>query len=434
MAETTDAISRPLNHSNLSSNSLLSGETRQTLPLELWNIIYHFLQLDAEADLPEPGGFYLIFRSRAYRALRSLGHTSRSLHQLYLSVSSKVVYITADRLGPGPWFGGRRDCGNAVKTAWLEGREMEVSEALNSVPEPHLLFFREFCFERSAFHWVTACPTVRSLKLLRCEIRGQDFSIPPFFTTEELYSIVDFRKSNVKSLELYNGYQHNIQLNRELALLAFIPSLEILTTAPSSFRTISQLPTTLDLPRLRSLVLVSHLTGSINQTHILSFLRRCPTLETLYIEHPIRSKALEPGELPANMPNLREYEGRPEYLTLIHAPALRRAVVKGLDWDGGALVLHLVSTSPTLEVANLELTARMDNPIIESLKVWMEEAATRRSPNCQSTGRSSLVIRTAPLGDWIYSAKIGKTDSGELFLDYYSRREESMAYLATPVN
>ncbi|KAG8920101.1 hypothetical protein FRC01_000918 [Tulasnella sp. 417] len=134
------------------------------------------------------------------------------------------------------------------------------------------------------------------------------------------------------------------------------------------------------------------------------------------------------------MPNLREYEGRPEYLTLFHAPALRRAVVKELNWDGGALVLHLVSTSPALEVVNLELTARMDNPIIESLKIWIEEASTRRIPNCQSTERSALVIRTAPLGDWIYSAQIGRTDSGELFADYYRRREESMTYLVKPVN
>ncbi|KAG8919559.1 hypothetical protein FRC01_001235 [Tulasnella sp. 417] len=397
--------------------------------MELWDIIYHFLQLDAEAYILESAGSGLL--SQTYDALRSLGHTSRTLYQLYLSISSEVVYVTARR--EGAQLRGRRENGNAVKTAWLGGSNMEVSEALSGVPGPDRLIFREFGFpRRNALHWVTVSPTVRSLKLLRCRTEGQGISIPPLFTTDELYSDVDLRKSNVKSLDLDNSYHDAVELPRALALLALIPSLEILTTTPRSFRTIGRLPTTLDLPPLLSLTVNSYLPGSINQTHLLSFLRRCPTLEALYIGHPIQSKALDPGEIPANMPNLREYEGRPEYLTLIVAPALRRAVVKALNWDGGALVLSLVSTSTALEVVVLELTARMDSPTTESLKIWMEEAAARRSPNCKSTERPSLVVRTAPLAEWIYSAKIGGTDSGELFAEYYSRREESMAYLAAP--
>ncbi|KAG8923911.1 hypothetical protein FRC00_005705 [Tulasnella sp. 408] len=260
-----------------------------------------------------------------------------------------------------------------------------------------------------------------------------DFSAPSSLTTDELYSIVDLRKSNVKSLDLSSSYADAVPLPRGLALLALIPSLETLTTSPRSFRTIGELPTTLDLPPLRSLTVASYLTASINQTHLLSFLRRCPTLETLHIGHQIRSKPLEPGELPINLPSLQSYEGRPEYLTLIRAPALQFAVVKSLEWDGGALILSLASTSTALDGVVLELTARMDSPTTASVNRWVEEAAARCSPNWQSTERFSLVIRTAPLGEWIYSARVGRTDAGELFFEYYSRREESMAYLATPV-
>ncbi|KAG8919560.1 hypothetical protein FRC01_001236, partial [Tulasnella sp. 417] len=113
MAETTDAISRPLNHLNLSINSLLNADACQTLPLELWYIIYQFLQLDAEAQILESTGFQAV--PQAYGALRSLGHTCRSLYRLYLSIASRVVYISPRPLGVG--IRGRRESGNAVKTA-----------------------------------------------------------------------------------------------------------------------------------------------------------------------------------------------------------------------------------------------------------------------------------------------------------------------------
>ncbi|KAG9032865.1 hypothetical protein FS837_002617, partial [Tulasnella sp. UAMH 9824] len=176
--------------------------------------------------------------------------------------------------------------------------------------------------------------------------------------TDELHSIIDLRKSNVRSLDLDNSYADAVQIPRTLALLALIPSLETLNTTPRSFRTIGELPTTLDLPPLRSLTVSSYLTASINQAHLLSFLRRCPTLETLHIGHQIRSKPMKVGELPIDMPSLHSYEGRPEYLTLIRAPALRRAAVKPLEWDGGTLILSLASTSAALDGVVLELIAR----------------------------------------------------------------------------
>ena len=110
----------------------------------------------------------------------------------------------------------------------------------------------------------------------------------------------------------------------------------------------------------------------INQPHLLSFLRRCPTLETLHISHMIFSRALEAGEPPVDMPNLWDYEGRAEYLTFIRAPALRRVVVRSLQWDGaGAVIRSLASTQSCLETVVLDLAARMDGPAAPRIKVCL---------------------------------------------------------------
>ncbi|KAG8921564.1 hypothetical protein FRC00_008484, partial [Tulasnella sp. 408] len=343
----------------------MGAASRHTFPLELWHIIYHFLRLDVECDILQLKPYDQLFGARG--TLRSLKQTCRSLYQLYLSTFSEAIYIRVAE--DGARWGFQPDCGKTIKTAWLDGDGLEVSKALNGVPEPRQLIFKNYGFcERSVLHWVTVTPTVRSLKLQWCEILGQDFSPPSSFTTDELYSVVDLRKSNVKSLDLSSSYADAVQLPRGLALLALIPSLETLTTSPRSLRAIGELPTTLDLPPLRSLTVASFLTASINQAHLLSLLRRCPTLETLHIDHQIRSKPLKLGEPPIDMPSLQSYEGRPEYLTLIRAPALRQATVKSLEWDGGALILSLASTSTALDGVVLELTARKDSPTTESVK------------------------------------------------------------------
>ncbi|KAG8923910.1 hypothetical protein FRC00_005704, partial [Tulasnella sp. 408] len=361
------AILQLLDSLNLSSNSSRYAAACRTLPPELWYIIYCFLRLDSEADILELKPI-LDQQNRARDPLRSLGLTCRLFHQLYLSILSEVIHITVVP-GQGDRWSGRPDSGKTAKTAWLNGEGLEISRALNGIPELRQLVFMKYCFRQpSVLHWVTATPTVRSLKLQWCEILDEDFAAPSSFTTDELYSVVDLRKSNVKSLDLSSAYPDAVPLPRRLALLALIPSLETLTTSPRSFRTIGELPTTLDLSPLRSLTVASFLTASINQAHLLSFLRRCPTLETLHIGHQIRSKPLEPGEPLIDMPSLQSYEGRPEYLTLIRAPALRQAAVKSLEWDGGALVLSLASTSTALDGVVLELTARKDSPTTESVK------------------------------------------------------------------
>ncbi|KAG9022509.1 hypothetical protein FS837_006325, partial [Tulasnella sp. UAMH 9824] len=228
--------------------------------------------------------------------------------------------------------------------------------------------------ETRALHWVTAIPTVRRLILGQCEI---DIAFPAPLTTDELYSVVDLRKSNVKWLDLGNFYPYKPGCPPgSVAILALIPSLETLITTPRSFSDLGRLPTTLGLFPLRSFIVASHSTpGSIEQTRLRSFLNRCPTLETLHIDQTIKSNTLELGEPPVDMPSLRSYEGRPEYLTLIRAPALRRAVVKSLEWDGGALILSLAATSTALEGVAFELTARMDSPTTEIVKVCLNVSA-----------------------------------------------------------
>lgn len=79
---------------------------------------------------------------------------------------------------------------------------------------------------------------------------------------------------------------------------------------------------------------------------------------------------LEPGEIPANMSSLKEFDGRPEYLTLIQAPALRRVAVRSLRWNrADALIRSLASMANDLETVVLELTARMDDSEINSIEV-----------------------------------------------------------------
>ncbi|KAG8943578.1 hypothetical protein FRC04_002805 [Tulasnella sp. 424] len=430
MAETTEAGSPALNQLNLKS----AVEDLPTLPAELWHVICHCLQLDMEAEILET----CRFETPSYYALRRLGQTSWFFYQLTLSIRSGVIFISAKarriRLkGRLP-----ESSGNTLNTAFLVGYDTSVMEAMKNIPGPRQLLFKEHIFfERNVLDWATIIPTVTSLTLRGCGIDKGNFPIAPHLTTAKLYSLVDLRKSNIKNLNLDYPYSDNLRrwLPPALALLALIPSLENLTATARSFRSIGQLPTTLDLPPLRTLVVVSHLTGSINQTHILSFLRRCSTLETLHISGSILSKALEPGEAAVNMPNLKEYDGRPEYLTLIHSPALRRVVVRSLQWDAADSVIRsLASMAPDLETVVLELAVGMDSPVINSIGQWVEEAAGRWSPHWRSTERFSLVIRTAPLGEWIYSAKVGRAESGEISAEYYSRREESLAYLATSAN
>ncbi|KAG8920100.1 hypothetical protein FRC01_000917 [Tulasnella sp. 417] len=245
-------------------------------------------------------------------------------------------------------------------------------EQLQDMAGPREIILTGYSFEeQNALDWVTASPTVKKLTLRTCDIRYGEFWIHDYITTKELFSIVDLRKSRIETLDLDNRFDDGTQLPPTLALLALIPSLNALTATARSFRSIGQLPTTLDLPPLRSLVIESDVTGSINQAHIISFLRRCPALELLRISGTIFSRALGPEEFPTEMPNLKGYEGRLEYLTLIRAPALRRVVVKSLAWNRGAVACILTSMPSAVESVALELTAKIDGPATDSIKLCL---------------------------------------------------------------
>lgn len=201
MPETAEEAHRTLYRSNFSNNSSVGCvEAPYTLPVELWNAICHFLRLAAEAEVLESAHF----ETWTYRALHSLGQTSRFFHQLALSVRTGVIHIFAGR-GPSIVKGQSKSDGNVI-SVFLVGSRAPVAEIIKNVTEPRQLIFTEHCFnEQHVLGWATAIPTVTSLTLRGCIDKG-DFPIAPCRTTAELYSLVDLRRSNVKTLNLDYPY------------------------------------------------------------------------------------------------------------------------------------------------------------------------------------------------------------------------------------
>ncbi|KIO31805.1 hypothetical protein M407DRAFT_241695 [Tulasnella calospora MUT 4182] len=54
---------------------------------------------------------------------------------------------------------------------------------------------------------------------------------------------------------------------------------------------------------------------------------------------------------------------------------------------------------------------------------WVEQAASRYNARLCSTTRFSLVLRAAPLGEWIVSAKVGRMDDGCLLIEHVRQRD-----------
>ncbi|KAG9031287.1 hypothetical protein FS837_003019 [Tulasnella sp. UAMH 9824] len=246
-------------------------------------------------------------------------------------------------------------------------------------------------------------------------------------------------KSRIQALDFNYPPEIRINFPQRLASLVLISSLETLLTTPKSFKGIGQFlaTITLPLPGIRHLSISSDgCPGSLNKLHLLSFLHRCPTLETLQISYPILSKALTNEDHPANLPNLETYEGRQDYVPYFHAPSLRRALVKHFPWDGGALIDALASMSTDLESLVIESTSKLDDPVMNDIK-----ASFPMGRDCCRKVESFLGLQTkvfpypsdSPLGEWIHSARVGRTDGGELFIEYFSRREEAMGYLSDMV-
>ncbi|KAG8900702.1 hypothetical protein FRC01_010051, partial [Tulasnella sp. 417] len=57
------------------------------------------------------------------------------------------------------------------------------------------------------------------------------------------------------------------------------------------------------------------------------------------------------------------------------------------------------------------------------MQAWAEQAALKCSAHQRSTPTFSLVLRAAPLGEWIVSAKAGRMDDGRLFLEHLRQQD-----------
>ncbi|KAG8933315.1 hypothetical protein FRC00_013288 [Tulasnella sp. 408] len=230
---------------------------------------------------------------------------------------------------------------------------------------------------------------LRSLSLRRLTLRS--VNAEKRFAQEPTHAgqFAIHSKSRIQTLDLNYPTKIPINFPQDLAPLVLMSSLETLLTSPKSFKGIGQFLAT--------------------------------------ITYAILSRALTAEDLPANLPDLESYEGRQDYLAYFHAPSLRRALVKHFPWDGGALIDALASMSTDLESLVIELASKLDDP------QWVEVAAGKWSPLWGDQPKFSLILRTAPLGEWIYSAQVGRNEVGELFIEYFSRREEAMGYLSDKV-
>ncbi|KAG8919557.1 hypothetical protein FRC01_001233 [Tulasnella sp. 417] len=306
-------------------------------------------------------------------------------------------------------------------------RQLAICQAKYST---ELVIWRQR-LRKEEFETILRSPSLRRLTLRSVDAE-RDFAQRP--THPNLINST----SSIQTLDLNYPPQTPINIPQSIALLVLVPSLKTLLTTPRSFKGIGELLAigTFTMPQIRHLRISNDSASSLNKSHLLSFLHRCATLETLQISRPIMSRALAQEELPAKMPNLTTYEGRPEYLTYFHAPSLRRAVVKYFSWDGGALINALASMSTNLESVVIELTSKSNDPVmrdIEASSQWVEVAAGRWNAHQEEAPKFSLVLRASPLGEWIYSARMGRNDVDELFIEYFSRREQATSYLLNKV-
>ncbi|KAG8943571.1 hypothetical protein FRC04_002798 [Tulasnella sp. 424] len=272
------------------------------------------------------------------------------------------------------------------------------------------------CLSFSLLKTLTGSSTLRSLKIRSC---GSSKGLGPLVShlqDKDVCDVIEVLRLNVVQLELDYTSWIPSEIHPEIPFLAFLPALQTLALCGKSFRAVTQLPKTLSPPPLRHLTITDNQTYSVNKEDVLSYFARCSKLKTLDVDDSIQTSALAQGDIPANLPDLMEYKGPAELLTLLHTPNLRFALATGFDWDGGAWIRSLFTASPTLQSLVIELAAGAEDP------AWVEQAASKWSLLWRSTARFSLVIRTAPLGEWIFSAKGGRTDGGDLFIEYFRQR------------
>ncbi|KAG8966608.1 hypothetical protein FRC05_002485 [Tulasnella sp. 425] len=263
---------------------------------------------------------------------------------------------------------------------------------------------------------MTGLDKLRRLKIRNCGSNKDLGPLPRYLWNKDVCGVIEVLPLKVVQLELNYTFWTPPELPREVPFLAFLSTLQTLALCGKSFRAVTQLPKTLSPSPLQHLTITDDQPYSVNKEDVLSYFARCSKLKTLDVDNSIQTSALAQGDIPANLPDLMEYKGPADLLTLLHTPNLRFALATGFEWDGNPLIQSLITGSSTPQSLVIELTARAEDP------AWVEQAASRWSPHWRSTARFSLVFRTAPLGEWIFSAKGGRTDAGDVFIEHFRKR------------
>ncbi|KAG8933316.1 hypothetical protein FRC00_013289 [Tulasnella sp. 408] len=398
---------------------MASSDNIPLIPPELWHHVFLILfhgAVEEHVSLGQPGILPKLWCGRAFT---SLWLTCRALHAVGEQVRRRLHVIT-DRSPPKGFLDLER-----FSEFHKAGPKPEVIMHGHSVANIVPLVIRNVVgLERMELAMIDR-DTLRRLKIRNCEPAKSSGGFPSSLDGD-LPSIIVLRGSQVAQLELNYTSWNNPDIPREVAFLTFIPSLKTLVLCGKSFKAVAQLAQSLSLPSLQHLVITDNQPPlPITKADAVRYLSRCPTLETLDFGAAIDASTPVPGDSPAKLPDLRLYEGPAEMLPLLNCPSLQHAVVKGCKWDGGTLIRSLATTSPVLQILVIELTTRPENPVFRDIMVWVEQAASQYSGHQSPTPRFSLVLRTAPLGEWIVSAKVGRLDDGCLFIEHFRQRDLS---------
>ncbi|KAG8913292.1 hypothetical protein FRC00_002674 [Tulasnella sp. 408] len=413
---------------------MASSDNIPPIPPELWHHVFLILfhgAVEEHVSLGQPGILPKLWCGRAFT---SLWLTCRALHAVGEQVRRRLHVIT-DRSPPKGFLDLER-----FSEFHKAGPKPEVIMHGHSVANIVPLVIRNVVglermelvgqgLYRASLQEMIDRDTLRRLKIRNCDPAKSSGGFPSSFQDGDLPSIIVLRGSQVARLELDYTSWNDPGIPREVAFLTFIPSLKTLVLCGKSFKAVAQLAQSLPLPSLQHLVITDNQPPlPITKAAAVRYLSRCPTLEILDFGATLDASTPVPGDAPAKLPDLRLYEGPAEMLPLLNCPSLQHAVIKGCKWDGGTLIHYLAMTSPVLLTLVIELTTGAEDPISKDIIVWVEHAASRYSAHQSSIPKFSLVIRTAPLGEWIVLAKAGRVEDGCLFIEHIRQRD------FTPVN
>ncbi|KAG8900701.1 hypothetical protein FRC01_010050, partial [Tulasnella sp. 417] len=311
------------------------------------------------------------------RAFTSLWLTCRALHAVGEQVRRRL-HVIADRSPPKGFLDLERFSefhkNEPKPEIIMQGHSVSniLLVAITSVVGLERLELVDLSVYKASLQMIASRSTLRRLKIRSCHSNKSSLGLPSSFQDANLPSIIELRDSKISQLELDYTSWNDPNIPREVAFLTFMPTLTTLVLCGKSFIAAAQLARSLSPPSLRHLAITDNQPPlSITKSDAVDYLRRFPTLETLDFGVAIDAAASAPAlpDIPANLPNLKQYEGPAELLALLKCPNLLRVVVKGCEWNSGNLVQSLAAASPALQTLIVELTTRAEDPICRDIKV-----------------------------------------------------------------